>query len=500
MRIAQRKLAPLAVAVLLLPAIWVAAPARSPGDGARVASVVEPTGDFSRPESFEINQAGAATAHGTPNEDSFARPSANMSLERRLKFSVGDGVFRKFWVSAPSSTTSSDGLGPLFNSRACQSCHLRDGRGRPPEPGEEGVSMFLRLSVPPRTDDERAALAGGRVATLPEPTYGGQLQNFAVQGVAAEGRMVIEYREVSVTLGDGETIELRRPTYSVSDLAYGPLDPAAMLSPRVTPPMIGLGLLEVIPEDELLAAEDPDDRDGDGISGVANRVWSDALGKVAPGRFGWKAGQATLADQTAHAFAGDIGISSPLVPAHAGDCTAAQKACHAAPHGADGPGGTEIDRALFDLVVFYAGNLAVPARRDVDDRRVLAGKALFYASGCATCHRPKFVTARDAERPEQSFQLIWPYTDLLLHDMGEGLADDRPEGRATGREWRTPPLWGIGLTEAVSGHAFLLHDGRARGVLEAILWHGGEAQAARDRVVAMTKAERDALLAFLRSL
>ncbi|MGE0253424.1 MAG: di-heme oxidoredictase family protein [Alphaproteobacteria bacterium] len=475
-------------------------PARSPAEASRVAAVTSPTRDFLRPEVFESNQAGAATSNATPNEDAFSHPSANMSLERRLMFSVGDGVFRKFWVSAPSSTTSSDGLGPLFNARACQSCHLRDGRGRPPEPGEEGVSMFLRLSVPPRTDAERVALADGRAAAIPEPTYGGQLQNFAVQGVAAEGRMAISHEEVPVTLVDGEVVELRRPTYRVTDLAYGPLAPDAMLSPRVTPPMIGLGLLEAVPEADILAAEDPEDRDGDGISGVAGQVWSDALGRIAVGRFGWKAGQATLADQTAHAFAGDIGISSPLVPAHAGDCTRAQADCRAAPHGADGEDGTEIGQALFDLVVFYAGNLAVPARRDVDDRRVLDGKRLFYGAGCASCHRPKFVTARDDTRPEQSFQLIWPYTDLLLHDMGDGLADDRPEGRASGREWRTPPLWGIGLTETVSGHAFLLHDGRARGVLEAILWHGGEAQEARDRVVAMSKAERDALLAFLRSL
>jgi len=360
--------------------------------------------------------------------------------------------------------------------------------------------MFLRLSVPPRTDAERAALASGRAATIPEPTYGGQLQNFAVQGVAAEGRMAITYEDVPVTLADGEVIELRRPAYRITDLAYGPLAADAMLSSRVTPPMIGLGLLEAIPEADILAAEDPADRDGDGVSGVASRVWSDALGRVALGRFGWKGGQATLADQTAQAFAGDIGISSPLVPAHAGDCTPAQAACHAAPHGADGEGDTEIGRALFDLVVFYAGNLAVPARRDVNDARVLAGKRLFHDAGCAACHRPKFVTARDDGRPEQSFQLIWPYSDLLLHDMGEGLTDGRPEGHATGREWRTPPLWGIGLTEAVSGHAFLLHDGRARGALEAILWHGGEAQSACDRVVAMSKAERDALLAFLRSL
>ena len=182
-----------------------------------------------------------------------------------------------------------------------------------------------------------------------------------------------------------------------------------------------------------------------------------------------------------------------------GDCTDAQAACRAAPHGAE-TGELEVPPQMFDLVNFYSRNLAVPARRDIDDPEVLRGKALFYGSGCTGCHRPKFVTRRDSLEPEQSFQLIWPYTDMLIHDMGEGLADHRPESAASGTEWRTAPLWGIGLTETVSGHMRLLHDGRARGLLEAILWHGGEAQKARDAVVGMSKAEREALLAFLRSL
>ncbi|MEL6979412.1 MAG: di-heme oxidoredictase family protein, partial [Pseudomonadota bacterium] len=144
-------------------------------------------------------------------------------------------------------------------------------------------------------------------------------------------------------------------------------------------------------------------------------------------------------------------------------------------------------------------------RRDVDDPIVLRGKEMFYEAGCISCHTPKHVTHRletdgAAAQPEQSFQLIWPYTDLLLHDMGEGLADGRPEGEATGREWRTPPLWGVGLTEAVNGHTFYLHDGRARSLLEAVLWHGGEAQAARDHAAALPKADRDALIRFLESL
>ncbi len=218
------------------------------------------------------------------------------------------------------------------------------------------------------------------------------------------------------------------------------------------------------------------------------------------GRFGWKAGEPSIAQQSAHAFAGDIGISSPLARDPWGDCTEREPACRAAPHGIGQDKPFEVAPGMFELLVFYSRNLAVPARRKVENAQVLEGKRLFYQSGCAGCHRPKYVTRRDPALAEQSHQLIWPYTDLLLHDMGEGLADGRPEGLASGQEWRTPPLWGIGLTETVSGHTRFLHDGRARNLLEAILWHGGEAEAAKQRVAAMPKQEREALLAFLRSL
>ena len=262
-----------------------------------------------------------------------------------------------------------------------------------------------------------------------------------------------------------------------------------------------MGLLEAIPATDILAGADPDDRDGDGISGRANRVWSDEHNTVMLGRFGWKAGQPTVTQQAAAAFRGDVGIGTPLYPMPWGDCTVGQPDCRTAPHGdRPGPRGVEADATMMDLLVFYTRNLGVPARRNIDDPQVLLGKRLFYEANCTGCHRPKFVTRRDSIGKEQSFQLIWPYTDLLLHDMGEGLADDRPKGRASGREWRTAPLWGIGLTRTVSGHTLFLHDGRARNLLEAILWHGGEAEAAKQRVVKMTREERAALIAFLESL
>jgi CxxC motif-containing protein (DUF1111 family) len=478
------------------------ADAAAPSERARIAAVTRPTKNFDKPEPYERRPAGAATVFKALNADSFSQASANMSFERELQFKVGNGIFRKVWVSAPSSTKSSDGLGPLFNARSCQHCHLKDGRGNVPAEGERAVSMFLRLSVPPRSAAERAALKSGKLSVIPDPTYGGQLQNFAIRGIAAEGRMEIRYAPLPVKLADGTVVTLRKPSYRVVDLRYGPMAAGAMISPRVAPPMIGVGLLEAIAARDILAGEDAEDRDGDGISGRANRVWSSEHGKLMLGRFGWKAGQPSVAQQAAGAFLGDIGLSTPIYGNHAGDCMPKQKKCKSAPNGAGGPAGgtTEVPKSMFDLVVFYSRNLGVPARRGLHDPQVMKGKALFYRAGCIGCHRPKFVTRRIPDRPEQSFQLIWPYTDLLLHDMGEGLADHRPEGRASGREWRTAPLWGIGLAKTVNPRATFLHDGRARTLLEAILWHGGEAAAAKARVVGMSRAEREALLAFLRSL
>ena len=278
-----------------------------------------------------------------------------------------------------------------------------------------------------------------------------------------------------------------------------PFTPSVMMSARVAPPMIGLGLLEAVAESDIVARADPDDADGDGISGRARRVWSREHRRMMLGRFGWKAGAASIVDQSADAMSGDIGVSSPLAPAAWGECTERQRACRLAPHGA-GPGEFEAPAAVMDAIVFYSRHLAVPARRGADDPTVLRGKALFYRIGCTGCHTPKHATRRDWPDEELAGQLIWPYTDLLVHDMGDGLADGRPEGDASGREWRTAPLWGIGLTEVVNGHTRFLHDGRARNLVEAILWHGGEAEAASAAFRSMSSRERAALLAFLKSL
>jgi CxxC motif-containing protein (DUF1111 family) len=456
-------------------------------------------------ETSEALPGGAATTReSVDTRDAFSRFSHGIGFEGEAKFKVGNAIFRKLWVSAPSSTKASDGLGPLYNSRSCQSCHFKDGRGHPPKanyPEDTAESMFLRLSIPPQTEEQKRLIAEHKTNSIDEPTYGGQLQDIAIQGLDGEGRMHITYAEMPVTLGDGSRVSLREPTYSVTDLKYGPLHPKTQLSPRVAPQMIGLGLIEAVPEAQIRANADQDDKDGDGISGRANEVWSMENNEVTLGRFGWKAGVPSIAAQSASAFAGDMGLSTPLVRKSAGDCTAAQAVCLQAPNGdSERDGGMEVGKTLFDHVVFYAQNLAVPPRRDIDDATVKRGRELFYKLGCQSCHTPSFTTGKVAGQPHLSEQKIWPYTDLLLHDMGDGLADNRPEGMADGREWRTPPLWGIGLTEIVSGHTFFLHDGRARNIEEAILWHGGEAQASRDGYAALAKTDREALDKFVNSL
>lgn len=470
-------------------------------DLARVATVTAPTTDFSKAEKFETMQAGAATTTKPVDGNAYSHFQANLSFEQQGDFSIGDSLFRKLWVSAPSSTQASDGLGPLFNSRACQSCHLKDGRGHPPAAGEAGESMFLRLSVPPGETDPRPRVTGGFAGVVGDPTYGGQLQNFGVSGLAGEGRMVIDYTDLPVTLGDGSVVTLREPHYSVADLAYGPMSPDIMMSPRVAPQMIGLGLVEQIPAEDILAQADPDDADGDGVSGRPNFTIEPVSNTEMLGRFGWKAGMATIRSQSAGAFAGDIGISTPLANHPHGDCTANEAACMALPTGEQARLGVgEAPDPVLDLVTFYSQTVGVPQRRNVNDPAVLRGKEAFYTLGCTACHTPKFVTARQAENPAHQFQLIWPYSDFLLHDLGEGLADHRPEGLADGYEWRTAPLWGIGLTQTVSGHTQFLHDGRARNLTEAILWHGGEGQKSRDAFANLSKAERDDLLSFLESM
>ena len=435
-------------------------------------------------EAQEALSGGAATVFATTRQ-AFGQPLPHLTADQETQFFVGNSFFNRNWVSAPSSTTARDGLGPLFNARSCSACHLHDGRGRPPAPGEDMLSMLVRLSIPGRDT---------RQGVVPEPTYGDQLNGLAVPGVSPEGRVVIAYEEIAGTYGDGEPYSLRKPTYTFTDLNYGPLHPQVLLSPRVAPAMVGLGLLEAVPAEALLALADPDDADGDGISGRANHVWDKKRQQTVLGRFGWKANQPTVAQQVAGAFLGDIGITSSLFPDE--NCPPTALACRQAVNG----GSPELSDALLGHVVFYSRTLAVPARRNAQQPAVRRGRQLFDEAQCSACHTPTLRTGVVPGLPDLSQQVIHPYTDLLLHDMGAALADGRPDFEATGSEWRTPPLWGIGLVETVNRHTYFLHDGRARNLAEAILWHGGEAEASKAYFRRLPTADREALLQFLRSL
>lgn len=417
----------------------------------------------------------------------FSQAVPGLDAAERERFQRGRSLVRQSWVAAPSKDTGIDGLGPLYNRLACISCHPRNGRGRPPEAADERMlSMLVRLSVPGR--DEH----GG---PKPHPAYGGQLNEEGVPGVPGEGLAVLTWRDVgTVALAGGESVALRKPHLDFRHLNYGSIA-GVLTSPRVGEQMVGMGYLDAVSAAtlEALARE----AKPDGVKGRVNHVWNPETRRIEAGRFGYKANMPTLRAQSAGAFNGDLGITSPLFPDE--NCMPAQRACRKAPHGGAG-GDPELTAQQLDEVEFYLAHLAVPPQRNVDAEKIGRGGVVFAQAGCAVCHRPELRTDPQWRFPHLAGKTIRPYTDLLVHDMGIGLSDGRPDGEASGREWRTPPLWGIGLTAAVSESARYLHDGRARSLAEAIVWHGGEARAARDRFVRMSKEDREALRVFIDSL
>ena len=463
--------------------------------------------------------AGGATTIYDDTASAFGRALHNLDRSRWLAMRAGKRFFENPWQppEAAPATAPRRGLGPLYNATACADCHFRDGRGGPPpasarsQPGTPEPTLAPLLA--------KLSRPSGELADGPDPIYGIQLNDHGTGTVPPEGRLVVDYEPVETV--DGRV--LLRPLTHVADLARGPLDPRTRISLRIPPTLVGLGLLEAVPDAEIEALADPDDRDGDGISGRAQRIatgsgtgsGTEAATRV--GRFGWKAGQPTIEGQVAKAFSQDLGVTSPLHPEP--NCPAGERACRAALAKAGDEGHVELAGYDLERVVLYVRLLAPPARRDWQDGEVLTGRDDFMAVGCGACHRPQLQTAPagsprsaapadpggnggtgQALLPELTGQTIRPYTDLLLHDMGPGLDDGVAEEGATSSEWRTAPLWGLGLLKRINGHMRLLHDGRARSFEEAILWHGGEAEAAREAYRRLPEDQKAALLRFLGSL
>ncbi|WP_188050830.1 di-heme oxidoredictase family protein [Flavobacterium sp. GP15] len=417
------------------------------------------------------------------SEEAFGFAGTNLTNIEQIDFGVGNSFFRQSWVSAPASTTARDGLGPFFNSVSCANCHFKDGRGKPPAfDGEKSRGLLLRLTTEGNYPDG---------SDYVDPIYGGQLQDSAILGHSIKGSYTVSYQTIIEKFDDGTTVELQKPSYQIRDLGYGSLGTSTKISPRIAPQMTGLGLLEAIDENTILSFAI--DNNKNEISGRPNYVYDILTKSTKIGRFGWKSNQPNVRQQVAAAFSGDMGITSYLFPNE--NCPPGVN-CDEIPNG----GAPEITDINLDRVAVYSSTLAVPARRNHNDQNVLAGKKTFETLQCISCHIPKMKTGNTHPIVSLRNQTIRPYTDLLLHDMGPGLADNAKDFKASGNEWRTQPLWGIGLIQTVNKHTNLLHDGRARNIEEAILWHGGEAQKSKDGYKKLSAQNRKDLLAFINSL
>jgi len=464
------------------------------GTSAAAAAVAISALADANPETDPALSAGSFTIKRV-DQTAYTEPAAVLNPKQRQAFMVGRNVFHRKWA-AVVSLNGDWGLGPTFNATRCSECHVSDGRGTPPaRPDEQLLSVLVRLSIP--GEDEH----GG---PKPHPNYGDQFQNRALQGqsvdfayshqpIPAEAELYIDWEERPVQFADGERVVLREPRLRIEKLNFGPLGADVMTSVRIAQPLVGLGLLDAVPEETLIAlARHQKDQ---GLSGHVNYVWDAINRRVALGRYGWKANQPSLKQQAAAAAIGDIGVTSNLFPDQ--NCPPAQELCRR-----ELPGNVpEIVNHELDALEFWLRGLAVPARRNVQDPQVQRGERLFSEAQCALCHVPEMRTAPAfPPLPQLANQTLHAYTDLLLHDMGEALADGRPDFHAGPRDWRTPALWGLGLSQTVNGSTAMLHDGRARNVTEAILWHGGEAEPSREIFRNMPKADREALLQFLESI
>ena len=429
------------------------------------------------------------------DQDAYSQPAPVLSYRESETFLQGRSHFKRRWV-ASVAFNGEWGLGPTFIQTRCSECHVNNGRGGPPKtPDEQLATMLVRLSLPGANEHD-----GPR----PDPNYGDQFQNNALQGqsidfqyswepVPAEAALYLDWEERSVALPDGENVVLRKPVLRIEKLAFGPMGEGAMTSLRNTPPLVGLGLLEAVPEESILKLAQT--QKNLGLNGRPNYVWDAINRRAALGRFGWKANVPSLLQQVAGAFLGDIGVTSRIFRQQ--NCPPVQKSCQVQAPGNDPE---VIDADLNDLELWLRGG-AVPAQRDAGNPVVRRGENMFGRAACGGCHVPELKTAEIYPSfPKLANRTFRAYTDLLVHDMGDELADGRPDFKAGPRDWRTAPLWGVGLSGTVNGQSALLHDGRARNVTEAILWHGGEAAASREAFSKLPKADREALVKFVEAI
>ncbi len=451
----------------------------------KVRKVLKLTTDFQKAERSEALTGGAGTVDKI-GKNSYSHHFTTLTFEDRQNFLIGNGLFRKLWIAAPSSTISSDGLGPIYNARACQSCHIKDGRGHLPET-EKPLSLVIKVG---KYQD---------LKLLPSNRYGKQFQFFAIPGMSSEVNGTIIKDKFINKLHKNYELASRSINFNIDSLAFGELKKNNSLSLRISPQVYGVGLLEAIEESDILMKADKNDLDNDGISGIARMVKNE-LGKYVVGRFGVRASTPNLTVQSGVAFMHDMGLSNDIGQNPFGDCTKEQEECFKFLTGINESDNVEVTNEMLEKVVFYLSSLSPPKRRNVNNKDILKGKEIFYKSNCTSCHTPKYVTSRNAKFDFLKFQLIWPYTDLLLHDMGDHLADKNLNGEVTNREWKTPPLWGIGLAKTVNPRATYLHDGRANNILEAILLHGGEAENSIEFLLKNYKDELSKLVRFVESL
>jgi CxxC motif-containing protein (DUF1111 family) len=416
-----------------------------------------------------VPAAGGDTTLSDRSSRAFANPSGNLNEEEFNKHALGDIAFGAKFVTAPAPING--GLGPLYNSNACELCHTKNGRGLPHLGTGSSSQALIRVSMVGGTADHPNG-------AVPVPGFGTQLQDHAIFGYQAEVAIDLQWRDIPGTFGDGSPYALRAPMVTVQRSDGTAMPENVLYSMRIAPAVFGLGLLEAIPAADLQAAADPDDQNQDGISGRPNYVWDEAAQDARIGRFGAKANNPNLHQQAAAAFVNDMGVTNPMFH--------------------DGAATPDIDQEILEVAAFYTATLGVPERLPLSPL-AKRGEALFAELNCATCHQP---VQRTLDSPIEALrnQTFAPYTDLLLHDMGPELADNRPDFLATGQEWRTTPLWGLGAVPTVLQNAGYLHDGRARTVTEAILWHGGEAARSRELFRTASAAQREALLAFLAAL